>query len=121
MLGITNQRYPHAVRITRRSRPQACVDDPFADVDEGEADPIVIYDGVGRSYTNTTTTGSNKVESNKREISLPVRFDEWGANMYPLDGDEVEVRMGSIVEAGTVKDFEPDNNRSIVYWELLRV
>lgn len=121
MLEITNQRYPHAVRITRRSRPQTCVDDPFADVDEGVGDSIVIYDGVGRSYANTTTTGSDKVEDNKREISLPVRFDEWEANMYPLDGDEVEVRMGSIVETGTVKDFEPDNNRSIVYWELLRV
>lgn len=98
-----------------------CVDDPFAEVSEGESDLLVIYDGVGRSYTNTTTTGSGKVEDNKREISIPVRFDEWEAGAYPLDGDEVEVRMGSVIETGTVKDFEPDNNRSVVYWELLRV
>lgn len=119
MAKVDNPRYPHGIRITRASRPQTGVDDPFSESVENEVK--VIYDGAGRNYTDTTTTGSGKVEDNKRKVSIPVRFDKWEQDGFPLDGDEMEVSMGNVTEKGTVKDFEPDNNRSVVYWELLRV
>lgn len=129
---IDNPRYKHDILIYRTGvkvvdgTVQEEDDDPFAeDTDEteesdGTSDRQIIYQGKGRSYTDTTTTGDGKVEMNKRKISIPVRYDGWG-DIWPLDGDTVEVTMGNVKEKGTVKDFEPDNNRSVVYWELLRV
>lgn len=130
---IINPRYPHEILIYRVGKkntdnaPAVDDDDPFAESvpsdgsSESSDEKIVLYDGKGRSYTDTTTNGDGKVESNKRKVSIPVRFDEWKENSWPLDGDTIEVTMGNVKEKGTVKDFEPDNNRSVVYWELLRV
>lgn len=126
---IINPRYPHDILIYRMGTQSGQSsgsddDDPFADDSEGDTateNKVILYEGKGRSYTDTTTTGDGKVEENKRKISIPVRFDKWDEDMYPLDGDTVEVTMGKVKEKGTVKDFEPDNNRSVVYWELLRV
>ena len=116
-----NPRYPHTVRIVRRE---------FADrYSEGELAEHVIYEGPGRSYTDTTTTGSAKVDINKRKASIPVRFDEWKAPagepagtvaLIPMSGDIVLVTKGSITEEWEVKDFEPDNDRSVVYGQLNR-
>ena len=39
----------------------------------------------------------------------------------PLDGDTIEVFIGNNKEVGMVKDSEPDNNRTIVYWNFRRV
>ncbi len=116
---IINERYPHSILIYRTSTQNADSDDPFAK--DGGNERTVLYEGRGRSYTDTTTNGDGDVESNKRKISIPRRFDAWDKDLWPLDGDTVEVTMGNVKEKGTVKDFEPDNNRSVVYWELLRV
>lgn len=130
---IINPRYPHEIliyRVGKKNTGSASVvddDDPFAESTPSEngSDSIeeitILYQGKGRSYTDTTTNGDGKVESNKRKASIPVRFDEWEKDSWPLDGDTIEVTIGSVKERGTVKDFEPDNNRSVVYWELLRV
>lgn len=125
---IINPRYPHDIliyRVGKKSEDTSEDDDPFAE-DEPTAETdtekrTILYQGNGRSYTDTTTTGDGKVENNKRKISIPKRFDEWDEDKWPLDGDTVEIAMGKVKERGTVKDFEPDNNRSVVYWELLRV
>jgi hypothetical protein len=37
-----------------------------------------------------------------------------------MSGDIVIVTKGNIIEEWEVKDFEPDNNRSIVYGEMNR-
>lgn len=123
---IINPRYPHDILIYRvGEQSEDSDDDPFAEdepTEETDTDKrIILYQGKGRSYTDTTTTGDGKVEDNKRKISIPKRFDTWDEDKWPLDGDTVEVTMGKVKERGTVKDFEPDNNRSVVYWELLRV
>lgn len=117
---ITNDRYPHHVVITRLITSN----DPFEDA----CKKIIVYAGKGRSYTDTTTTGDAKMDKNRRKASIPVRFDEWKAiaeigdsNAGLLDGDVIAVRMGDVIEKGIVKDFEPDNNRTVVYWEYGRV
>lgn len=95
---------------------------------EGELVETVVYEGMGRSYTDTTTTGDAKVDSNKRKCSIPVRFDEWGCcpsgdalgTVVPMSGDILIATKGNIVEEWEVKDFEPDNNRSVIYGEMSR-
>ncbi len=97
--------------------------DPFADDDApvGYDEEIVIYEGEGRSYTDTTTEGDKYVDQNKRKASIPVRYDEWVAGKCPLDGDTIYATVGNNTEKGIVKDCEPDNNRTVVYWNLTRV
>lgn len=118
-----NPRYPHDITIVRRQLPT----DEFTDE---ELTDIVIYDGKGRGYTDTTTNGTD-VDLNKRKASIPMRFDMWGdsyhvfndSNLdkpYPMDGDILTVTMGNVTEEWKVRDFEPDNDRSIVYAELNR-
>lgn len=113
-LEIENPRYPHLVRITRNAES----DDPFSEV---AVEAEVLYDDVGRSFTDTTTEGGKIVDENKRKASIPVRYDEWDAGKQPLDGDIIEVVIGNNREVGIVKDSEPDNNRTIVYWSFRRV
>ena len=111
MLNFTpdNPRYPHHVTITRVEAAS-----PFDDATSRE-----LYHGCGRSYTDTTTTGDNNVDMNRRKCSIPMRFDKWEEHV--LDGDTITVVKGSLVEVGRVRDFEPDNDRTVVYWELVRV
>ena len=115
---VDNPRYPHDIRIIRRIAP-----DRYS---EGEFQEIVIYEGKGRSYTDTTTTGDAKVDTNKRKASIPVRYDKWpqdgpdGTKLIPMSGDLLYVTKGNIKEQWEVKDFEPDNDRSVVYGELNR-
>ena len=99
------------------------LDDPFADDDApvGEDKEIILYYGEGRSYTDTTTEGDKNVDQNKRKASIPVRYDEWDADRCPLDGDTIYSTVGNNTEVGMVKDCEPDNNRTVVYWNLTRV
>lgn len=110
---IINERYPHTVRIVRVTGG----DDPFSD----EAEEVVLYEGKGRSFTDTTTEGDKKVDENKRKSSIPVRFDEWDEGQKPLDGDTIYSTVGKNTEVGIVKDCEPDNNRTLVYWDYRRV
>ena len=119
---IDNPRYPHAIRIIRKVNAD-WLDESSSSSDDGD---IVIYEGVGRSYTDTTTTGDKKVDTNRRKASIPVRYDQWpaadedGNHMIPMSGDLLYVTKGKITEEWEVKDFEPDNNRSVVYGEMNR-
>lgn len=121
--NIRNPRYPHIIKIVRKVVGKADPDDPFADDDTlvGEDKEIILYNGEGRSYTDTTTVGDKYVDQNKRKASIPVRYDEWGAGRCPLDGDTIYATIGNNTEVGIVKDCEPDNNRTVVYWEYIRV
>ena len=116
---INNPRYPHIVRIMRKVVGEGVEDDPFAE--EPDVVEEELYNDVGRSFTDTTTEGNGNVDENKRKASIPVRYDEWGAGKQPLDGDTIEVIIGNNREVGMVKDSEPDNNRTIVYWNYRRV
>lgn len=115
---VNNPRYPHYIRIVRM------VVSSWMDDEESEQE-FTIYAGPGRSFTDTTTTGDKKVDSNKRKCSIPVRFDAWGIEadsqkLVPMSGDMVYVTKGNIHEQWEVKDFEPDNDRSVVYGEMNR-
>lgn len=142
---INNPRYPHTIRIVRVVKkevvkddiaPQegyADPDDPLAGQDaelsksDGDAEmtvveeEIALYEGKGRSYTDTTTYGDGTVDRNKRKASIPVRYDVWDAGRKPLDGDTIYATVGKNTEVGMVRDCEPDNNRSVVYWDFVRV
>lgn len=117
---VDNPRYPHYIKIVRKAEADWLSDD------EAAGDEVVIYEGKGRSYTDTTTTGDKKVDTNKRKASIPVRYDQWpaadydGKHLIPMSGDILYVIKGSIAEEWEVKDFEPDNNRSVVYGEMNR-
>ena len=109
---VDNPRYPQIVTITRVE----CSDNPF----DGASTERVLYSGVGRSFTDTTTTGGSQVDVNKRKSSIPVRFDKWEEPI--LDGDTIKTtKDGRLLEIGRVRDFEPDNNRTLIYWDLVRV
>lgn len=108
---IINERYPHHIKIVRT----LAYDSPFEECDEER----VLYFGPGRGYTDTTTTGDKKMDSMRRKCSIPVRFDKW--QMPILDGDAITVVYGNYSEDGVVKDFECDNDRTIIYWEYGRV
>ena len=116
---IINERYPHVIRILRKGVGEGIEDDPFAGDVELQGD--ILYEDKGRSFTDTTTEGDKNVDENKRKVSIPVRYDEWGTGRQPLDGDTIEVFIGNNKEVGMVKDSEPDNNRTIVYWNFRRV
>jgi hypothetical protein len=111
---IDNPRYPHHITIVRK-----VYRDWLSESSSSSDDDLIVYDGVGRSYTDTTTTGNAHVDSNKRKASIPMRFDEWG-ELIPLSGDILYVTKNNISEEWEVKDFEPDNDRSVVYGELNR-
>ena len=115
--NIINKRYPHRIKIVRIVK-DGDEDDPFAKDNEKE---IVLYENEGRSFTDTTTEGDKKVDENKRKASVPVRYDEWDAGKKPLDGDTIYATVGNNTEVGIVKDCEPDNNRSVIYWDFRRV
>ena len=115
---INNPRYPHQIRIVRISptqpnnvsTPISGDEDPFAVVDENQTQcqcgkDITLYDGKGRSFTNTTTNG----------------MGQWAKGRVPLDGDTIFAVVGNNTEVGRVRDCEPDNDRTIVYWEFVRV
>lgn len=119
---IDNPRYPHHIMIIRK------VVGEWLSEGDGEESEVVIYEGLGRSYTDTTTTGDSVIDSNKRKASIPMRFSDWVAQgetedngpLIPMSGDMLFVTKGSITEEWEVKDFEPDNNRSVVYGQLNR-
>lgn len=116
--SVKNPRYPHQITITRVSHVESDSNNPFVRAG-GDTVRTIVYDGKGRSFTDTTTDGNGRVDTNKRKASIPVRYDAW-KDLWPLDGDEIAVVMGDVTERGRVKDFEPDNDRSIIYWEYNR-
>lgn len=132
---ISNPRYPHTIKIVRiqgrivpvENTSEIGDEDPFASNDTSspqtktERKEVILYEGCGRSFTDTTTNGMGNVDINKRKASIPVRYDKWEADKQPLDGDIIYATVGNNTEKGRVRDSEPDNDRSIVYWELVRV
>ena len=118
---IINDRYPHGILIRRVVPGRVDAENPFSDSASLEDVEAVVYDGEGRSFTDTTTEGNNYIDENKRKASIPVRYDGWCEGCYPLDGDMIEVRIGAHVETGIITDCEGDNNRTVVYWKLRRV
>lgn len=119
---IENERYPHDIQIVRVLQGKGDDDNPYAEDDAPVVDAEdVLYEGIGRIYTDTTTTGDANVDENKRKTSIPVRYDEWSNDDFPLDGDLIRCTIGSHTEEGIVKDCEADNNHTIVYWSLRRV
>lgn len=132
---ISNPRYPHTIKIVRILEKVVPVEnaseiedeDPFATNSSSnpqtktEKEKITLYKGKGRSFTDTTTNGMGNVDINKRKASIPVRYDKWEACRQPLDGDTIYATVGNNTEEGRVRDSEPDNDRTIVYWELVRV
>lgn len=132
---INNPRYPHTIKIVRILEKVVPVEnaseleneDPFASnaasdpQTKTEREEVILYEGCGRSFTDTTTNGMGKVDINKRKASIPVRYDKWEASRQPLDGDTIYATVGNNTEEGRVRDSEPDNDRTIVYWELVRV
>lgn len=121
-LKIINPRYPHTIKIVRVIKGTGDASNPFADDDaKVEDEEIILYEGKGRSFTDTTTEGDSNVDQNKRKASIPVRFDEWEQDRVPLDGDTIYATVGNNTEVGMVKDCEPDNNRTLVYWDYTRV
>ena len=116
---IINERYQHVVRILRKGVGEGIEDETFGE--DVKFEDEVLYEGKGRGFTDTTTEGDNNVDENKRKVSIPVRYDEWGTGKQPLDGDTIEIFIGNNREVGMVKDSEPDNNRTIVYWNFRRV
>lgn len=107
-IKVDNPRYPHTITIVRRVLQDRYSEEPLLEK--------IVYKGVGRSYTDTTTTGDAKVDSNKRKASIPVRFDEWNG-LIPQSGDYLIAVKGNISEEWEVKDWEPDNNRTVIYGE----
>lgn len=121
---ISNPRYPHSIRIVRvnQNAPgNGDPEDPLYEKNEDVEKEVILYDGEGRSFTDTTTTGTDDVDVNKRKASIPVRFDEWAKGLKPLSGDTIYATIGSCQEVGMVRDCESDNNRTLVYWDLTRV
>lgn len=122
---ITNPRYPHTIKIVRVNTNTSGVvddDDPLAEPTYNNTPAEeVLYQGIGRSYTDTTTNGNVEVDTNKRKASIPVRFDKWEKGKLPLDGDTIYATVGNNTEIGRVRDCEPDNNRTVVYWDFIRV
>lgn len=118
---IINERYPHGILIRRVVPGRVDAENPFSDSASLEDVEAVVYDGEGRSFTDTTTEGNNYIDENKRKVSIPVRYDEWDAGSKPTDGDLIRVTIGNNVEDGVVYDCESDNNRTLVYWNLRRV
>ena len=118
---IINERYPHGILIRRVVPGRVDAENPFSDSASLEDVESVVYDGEGRSFTDTTTEGNNYIDENKRKASIPVRYDDWDAGSKPTDGDLIRVTIGNNVEDGVVYDCESDNNRTLVYWNLRRV
>ena len=103
---IINLRFPHHVKVVRKTYPERYST-------ETEPTETVIYSGEGRCYSNGSVEG-RKVDISQRSISIPVNVNGW-SDLHPLSGDTVTVTMENITETMEVKDFEPDNNRTLLY------
>ena len=105
---IINLRFPHHVKVVRLTYPERYSD-------ETGPTETIIYSGEGRCYSNGSVEG-RQVDITHRYISIPVNVNGW-SGLHPLSGDTVTVTMGKITETMEVKDFDPDNNRTLLYCE----
>lgn len=110
---IRNPRFPHTIKIWRETGS----DDPFVDT----VTTVILYEGVGRSYTDTTTTGDGKVISNRRKAAIPMRCDDWTEFTDIHSGDIISVTLNTgIVEEGKVSDREVGTMGTNIVWEFVR-
>jgi hypothetical protein len=111
---MNNPRFPHKVVIRRVAKG-----DPFgASPDDSEG--VVIYDGACRSYVRTISTRTQKgdVLTDARVLAVPVKRDEW--TDMPVEGDYLEVLVGSVMEYGYVTDKLPNNFGTDFVWKYER-
>lgn len=94
-MPVSNPRFPHTCKITRKTN-----DDPMSS--DGEAE--VIYEGVCRGYLKNTTSAEGEVITTNRGLSLPIAKGGWSEDTVPQEGDEVEVGYGSYKEHGQIID-----------------
>lgn len=103
-----NKRFPHTIKVYREMK-----EDAFS----AEVAEKVLYEGEGRSFTNTTTDGDD-VTVNMRKAAIPPLFSEWEEPI--LAGDVIEVWIGNVHEYGVVTDWEPANFGTEIYWKYVR-
>lgn len=106
---IDNERFPHVVKITRNTGSN----DPF----NSTATEKVLYNGIGRSFSSTTTDGNGKVITNSRQVSLPLKFNEWTEPI--LNNDIIKVTIGNLSETGMILDMAANNGTTTIYWESI--
>ena len=118
---VHNTRFPHTIKIWRETGS----DDPFTD----SVTEKVLYQGVGRAYTDTTTTGDGNVISNRRKAAIPIRFDAWTSETDIKAGDQIEITYTNgdttsgtapLTENGLVSDRELGTMGTNIIWELVR-
>ncbi|MBO4786950.1 MAG: hypothetical protein J5510_07775 [Prevotella sp.] len=87
---------------------------------EDETSDESVPDEVTEEETEEETQQENENQEESSVTPQPTPTIEVKTPLWPMDGDTIETVKGNVVEFGRVKDFEPDNNRSIVYWEFVR-
>lgn len=100
--------FPHFVKVYR-----IVIDDEF----EGTKHEELIYKGICRSFTNTTTDGDSKLVTNMRKTAIPIPDREMAQPI--LAGDIIEVWKGkeyNIKEYGKVTDFKSANFGTEIFW-----
>lgn len=134
-----NPRYPHWCRILRFAASDASEDSPNVSAvdagiidgffDEGEnADApgsesegvTVIYEGICRSWNRDTISDNGDVLASYRNLSLPVRQQDWTEDTMPLEGDRIEVTKHGFTEYGQVIDKRPGNLGTHILWKYNR-
>lgn len=106
--NLDNERFPHTIKVYRETK-----EDAFSSASAGK----ILYEGKGRSFTNTTTDG-DVVTLNMRKAAIPPIFSEWEDPI--LAGDIIEVWIGEVHEYGVVTDWEPANFGTEIYWKYVR-
>lgn len=134
MVAVSNPRFPHWCRITRKRVSDPLVDEddfvPVTDFDPMDSDAgeennedtpaeeesgavcetTVIYEGKCRGYEKNTTSDRGEVITSYRGLALPLTQDEWTElGMAPQEGDELVVDKGAFKEYGRVIDVNPAN------------
>jgi len=104
-----NPRHPHRALIKRED-----MSDPF----NPAGNEIIIYDGVCRSYQRNIVTPKGEILNNVRTLSIPIKRDDW--NVIPIEGDYVEVHIGSIIEWGHIIDKQVHNLGTDLTWSFGR-
>ena len=104
-----NPRFPHTIKVFREGTNP---DDPFAESGE----PIILYEGEGRSFAKAMTDGSGKIITNSRQSSIPKTY--WSTPI--IAGDLIEIRNGNIVEKGEVIDCNVGNFYTLIFWKYGR-
>lgn len=113
--SVTNKRFPHHIKVYGL-QVNGGDDDPFTKANQRK----IVYKGVGRSFTDTTTTGDGKVIVNRRKASIPKVYSDFSDTNVILPDYMIEVTIGGYTEIGFVKDVEAGTMGTNIIWELSR-